>query len=114
MGREGNGSFSGSRTDPDYVLIGHISLDRLGTSEQLGGTVVYAGVTALRLGRHEVDSTGAGDVFAAAFFVRLDETGDPRASAGFASCAAGVSIEGVGVARIPDRGAVEARLHAVG
>ncbi|MBM2809542.1 MAG: hypothetical protein HW416_301 [Chloroflexi bacterium] len=58
----------------------------------------------------EVDSTGAGDVFAAAFFVRLNETRDPVSSARFAACAAGLSIEGVGLSRIPTREQVVVRL----
>jgi sugar/nucleoside kinase (ribokinase family) len=58
----------------------------------------------------EVDATGAGDVFAAAFFVRLGETGDPVASACFAACAAALSVEGRGLSRIPTRAQVEARL----
>jgi sugar/nucleoside kinase (ribokinase family) len=59
---------------------------------------------------HEVDETGAGDVFAAAFFVRLAETGDAVASAYFASCAAALSVEGPGLSHIPFRKQVEARL----
>jgi sugar/nucleoside kinase (ribokinase family) len=57
----------------------------------------------------EVDSTGAGDVFAAAFFIRLRETNDPIESARFASRVAAMSIEGVGVSRIPTRAQVEER-----
>lgn len=34
----------------------------------------------------EVDPTGAGDVFAAAFFIRLKQTGSPIAAARFANC----------------------------
>jgi sugar/nucleoside kinase (ribokinase family) len=44
-----------------------------------------------------LDSVGAGDIFAAAFFVRLDEIGDPVRSARFASSAAALSVEGRGV-----------------
>ncbi len=58
----------------------------------------------------EVDSTGAGDVFAAAFFVRLVETGDPVASARFAGCVAALAVEGVGVSSIPTRTELESRL----
>lgn len=54
----------------------------------------------------EVDSTGAGDVFAAAFFIRLVEGENPVASARFASCASALSVEGEGFARIPTRGQV--------
>jgi len=59
----------------------------------------------------EVDPTGAGDVFAAAFLVRYHETGDPYASALFASCAAAVSVEGLGLEAIPSRRQVKARME---
>lgn len=40
----------------------------------------------------EVDPTGAGDVFAAAFFVRLYRRGDPWEAARFANCVAARSV----------------------
>ena len=54
-----------------------------------------------------VDPTGAGDVFAASFLVRLYETRDPLESAEFAACAAALSIGGVGVTAIPTRDEIE-------
>lgn len=54
----------------------------------------------------EVDSTGAGDVFAAALFIRLAEGENPVASAGFAACAAALSVEREGFGSIPTRGQV--------
>jgi sugar/nucleoside kinase (ribokinase family) len=59
---------------------------------------------------HEVDPTGAGDVFAAAFLIRLQETGDPLVSARFANVAASFSVEGRGVTSIPRRATIEAWL----
>lgn len=59
----------------------------------------------------EVDPTGAGDVFAAAYLVRYHETGDPFASALFASCAACFSVESPGLEGIPSRPQVEQRLR---
>jgi len=59
----------------------------------------------------EVDPTGAGDVFAAAFLVRLKETDDPYLAAPFANCAASFAIEGPGTTTIPTRGQVEERLR---
>jgi sugar/nucleoside kinase (ribokinase family) len=50
---------------------------------------------------HEVDATGAGDVFAAAFFIRLLKTRDPWESARFATLIASRSITRVGLAGIP-------------
>ncbi len=58
----------------------------------------------------ERDPTGAGDVFAAAFLVRLHETGDPQVATHFANCVASFCIEGPGVSAIPTREQVELRL----
>lgn len=49
----------------------------------------------------EVDPTGAGDVFAAAFFINFYETDDPWASARFANQVAALSITRVGLEGIP-------------
>jgi sugar/nucleoside kinase (ribokinase family) len=57
-----------------------------------------------------VDPTGAGDVFAAAFLIRLWESGDVWKATRFASCAASYSVEGKGIKSIPTREQVEARL----
>jgi sugar/nucleoside kinase (ribokinase family) len=57
----------------------------------------------------ERDSTGAGDVFATAFFIRLGESGDPVRSAEFAARVAALSVEGIGVSCIPTRGQLEER-----
>jgi sugar/nucleoside kinase (ribokinase family) len=59
---------------------------------------------------HEVDPTGAGDVFVAAYLVRYHETGDPFQAALFASCAASFSVEAPGSAGIPTRAQVKQRL----
>ncbi|MDQ4076727.1 MAG: PfkB family carbohydrate kinase [Chloroflexota bacterium] len=59
-----------------------------------------------------VDPTGAGDVFAAAYFVRLHETGDPYEAAVFANVVASFSLESAGSASIPTRAQVDAWLGA--
>jgi 1D-myo-inositol 3-kinase len=59
------------------------------------------------------DDLGAGDVFAAAFFVALSEGRAPVDAAGFANAAAAVRMSGEGAAAIGDRDAIEARLTAV-
>jgi sugar/nucleoside kinase (ribokinase family) len=56
----------------------------------------------------EVDPTGAGDVFATAFVIRLQETGDPIQAARFANVTASLSVEHVGVTGIPNRDQVDA------
>ena len=58
----------------------------------------------------EIDPTGAGDVFATAFLIRLAETGDPFTAAQFANVVASMSVEGVSIAGIPFRARVEAWL----
>lgn len=52
---------------------------------------------------NEVDPTGAGDIFATAFLLRLQETGDPVQSARFANVTASFGVESYGVSGIPDR-----------
>lgn len=49
----------------------------------------------------EVDATGAGDVFAAAFFVRLLNTRDPWEAARFANQVAAISVKRAGLAGLP-------------
>ena len=49
----------------------------------------------------EVDPTGAGDVFAAAFFIRLKQTGSPVAAARFANCMGARFVTRRGFAGIP-------------
>ncbi len=49
----------------------------------------------------EVDPTGAGDIFATAFLLRLDETGDPLDAARYANVTASFGVEGQGVKGIP-------------
>jgi sugar/nucleoside kinase (ribokinase family) len=56
----------------------------------------FAGVVA-----REIDPTGAGDVFAAAFLCWLDRTGDARAAVRFANHVAACSVERVGVESAP-------------
>jgi len=62
------------------------------------------------LPRAEVDPTGAGDVFAAAFLVRYHESGDPLEAAAFAACAASCVVEGVGASTLGDREEVMRRI----
>jgi hypothetical protein len=55
------------------------------------------------------DDLGAGDVFAAAFFIALSEARSPLEAARFASAAAAVRMSRAGADAIGDRGAIEAR-----
>jgi hypothetical protein len=60
-----------------------------------------------------VDDLGAGDVFAAAFFIALSDGRAPAVAAGFANAAAAVRMRGVGAAAIGGLDAIQARLSAV-
>jgi len=62
---------------------------------------------------HEVDATGAGDVFATAFFIRLFKTRDPWESARFATQIASRSVTRVGLAGIPTSQEIEESLMEV-
>ena len=55
----------------------------------------------------EVDATGAGDIFAAAFFIRLFNTRDPWEAARFATLVASRSVSRVGLDAIPTSREIE-------
>lgn len=77
------------------------------------GAIVYDGDHERRVPAYDVvelDPTGAGDVFAAAFLVRLDECGDPVEAARFANCAASFVVEGLGASSLPTRAQVAWRM----
>jgi len=58
-----------------------------------------------------VDPTGAGDVFAAAYFVRYRETEDAIEAARFANSAASFVVEGMGASNFPSRAQVLWRMR---
>ena len=77
------------------------------------GAIVHQHGDAVRVPAfrvREVDPTGAGDVFAAAFLVRYEETHDAIEAARFANAAASFVVEGPGPSLIPTRRQVEDRL----
>jgi len=66
---------------------------------------------------HEVDPTGVGDIFAAAFFVWLHRSGDPWTAARFANCVAARSVTRAGLSGTPsaeDVACCERALKALG
>lgn len=78
------------------------------TSVELpGGEITQVQAPAVAAPR---DDLGAGDVFAAAFFVALHEGLSPTRAASFANAAAAIRIEGLGADAIGDRRVIEARL----
>jgi sugar/nucleoside kinase (ribokinase family) len=62
---------------------------------------------------NEVDATGAGDIFAAAFFIRLYATRDPWEAARFATQLAARSVTRAGLDGIPTREEIESALMEV-
>jgi sugar/nucleoside kinase (ribokinase family) len=59
----------------------------------------------------EIDPTGAGDVFAAAFLIQLRASADPIAAARFANAAAACSIEQIGPNGVPSLEEVYKRMQ---
>ncbi|NOZ51443.1 MAG: hypothetical protein GXP37_15565 [Chloroflexi bacterium] len=60
---------------------------------------------------HEVDPTGAGDTFAAAFLVHYFEHRDPIQAAYFANATASMGIESIGTDGIPDAEQIQAYIQ---
>ncbi len=60
----------------------------------------------------EIDATGAGDIFAAAFFVRLYHTRDPLEAARFATVLAAASVQRLGLKATPSPKEIQQALKA--
>lgn len=80
------------------VPIGVVTAGRLGALLFVNGERYGVPPLAAR----EVDPTGAGDVFAAAFMLQYELEGNPWEAAAAAACAAALSVEGEGFSAIPD------------
>jgi sugar/nucleoside kinase (ribokinase family) len=94
------------------ALRGQLGLPRLAvvTEGALGATLHYQGRTS-RFPVPEtkaLDPTGAGDVFAAAFMVRFEETENPEEAMRFANVAASLSTRTAGINSVPHRAQIEA------
>lgn len=113
-----------SLEDIDYDLsrlepfFDHINL--VVVTEYRDGSTIYSRrddgvVTQVKIPprpAREMDPTGAGDVFATAFVIRLQETGDPGEAARFANVTASFSVEQPGVRGVPTRATVLAYMDA--
>jgi len=82
------------------------------TRGQHGADLYHEGqVTHLRpRSAQQIDPTGAGDTFTAAFLIYFSETGDPVRAARFANVAASFVVEGLSYSTTPTRAQVEAYL----
>ena len=88
----------------------------LAVTEGLAGCVLYWNGDRRRFNApkvDEVDATGAGDVFAAAFFMRLLKTRDPWEAARFATVLASRSVTRLGLDGIPTAREIEESLVEV-
>jgi 1D-myo-inositol 3-kinase len=107
---------NGNRIDSDAILTQWSMQVPLlvATDGRHGATLFQHGVTERfpAYPAHELDPTGAGDVFAAAFLVHLHRHGDPRQAVDFANCVASLSIQQVGIEGIPTMEMVTERLRA--
>jgi sugar/nucleoside kinase (ribokinase family) len=85
------------------------------THAERGATIYQGGESCHYPARpaDQVDPTGAGDVFAAAYLISLAEIGDACQAAAFANATASFSVEGPGVAGIPRRATVEEYLRSL-
>ena len=83
------------------------------TRAERGATVFVSGRgTDVKAYRSDVvDPTGAGDVFAAAFFAALKHDGDPIHAAHWACAAAACSLEGYGASALPTPDDIRQRMN---
>jgi len=104
--------FSREDVNDNDVLIEHMAgqAEILVVTEGSEGAVLYWNGDRRRYSAPsvtEVDATGAGDVFAAAFFIRLSLTHDPWEAARFATLMASISVTRAGLKGIPTQQEVE-------
>jgi len=90
----------------DKALVTHYAAQTplLVLTQAVAGCTVYEDGRPRRVPvapMHEVSSTGAGDIFAAAFFVWVQRTGDPWTAARLANCVAARSVTRDGLAGTP-------------
>jgi len=88
----------------------------LAVTEAAAGAVLYWNGDRRRFRApevDEVDATGAGDIFATAFFIRLHETRDPWEAARFATQLSARSVTRVGLEGIPTQPEIDACLMEV-
>jgi sugar/nucleoside kinase (ribokinase family) len=102
MARAGAVVISREDVDGDDELIEHMALQTrvLAVTESAAGAVLYWHGDRRRFRAPqvtEVDPTGAGDIFAAAFFTRLFATRDPWEATRFATLVATCSVTRVGL-----------------
>ncbi len=100
----------GDRVAADQILTSvKIGVETLGPE----GCRVYHNGDAVHIPvrtEEEIDPTGAGDIFAAAFFVRYSDTGDVVKAAQFANACGSLSVGKIGLTSVPTLPEVKAQL----
>jgi sugar/nucleoside kinase (ribokinase family) len=94
-------------------LYQHVPVGALTFAER--GAVLFVNGERYRIAAApavEADPTGAGDVFAAAFLIHYNRTGDPIEAAAFAAVAGAITVERAGIAGVPARDELAARWRA--
>lgn len=108
--------FAGNRVESDALLQHWSTLVPLlvATDGYRGATLFAQGFSQFfpAFSAQELDPTGAGDVFAAAFLTHLYRHSDPAQAVIFANCTASFSIEQPGTTGIPTLQQVEQRLRS--
>ncbi|HEY5731483.1 MAG TPA: PfkB family carbohydrate kinase [Anaerolineales bacterium] len=104
--------------DGDDLLIEHMAQHTkiLVVTEGVAGAVLYWHGDRRRFRAptvNEVDATGAGDIFATAFFMRLLNTRDPWEATRFATLLASHSVERAGLDGIPTSLEIEQSMMVV-
>ena len=102
----------------DMELVERIAMHTrvLAVTEGAAGCVLYWHGDRRRINApkfSEIDATGAGDIFAAAFFIRLYTTRDPWEAARFATLLASHSVTRVGLDGIPTEQEIQSCLVEV-
>lgn len=100
--------------DADVVAACRARCEIVAVTAGIDGATVYHGETAYHFPSYptkEVDPTGAGDVFAAAFLIRYRATGDLIAAGSYASVAASFVVEAPGATSIPTPDQIAPRLE---
>ncbi len=106
-------SFEDVQGDEDLIAEFANRFRIMAVTEGADGARVYwhGDVRRFRAPKVEVrDLTGAGDIFAAAFFIRLEATCDPWESAGLAVNLASLSVTRVGLMGVPSQEEVKSNL----
>jgi len=109
--------YSEQDVDGDRAIMqryAHVARIMVVTQSRRGCTVYVRGQRPRHFPAYpavEVDPTGAGDVFCAAYLIHLYQTRDPYESARFANCVASFCVEGKGTSCIPSLAQVQERLR---